>query len=86
MHILWTLFIGLIVGALARFITPGKEKGGFIFSMILGIVGAFAFTYLGRLLGFYGEGEIAGFFGALLGAVIVLVIYRFIMGRMGRVA
>jgi uncharacterized membrane protein YeaQ/YmgE (transglycosylase-associated protein family) len=86
MYILWTLFIGLIVGALARFITPGKEKGGWIMSMILGVVGAVAFTYLGRALGFYAEGETTGFFGALLGSVIVLLIYRFIMGRLGKEA
>ncbi len=78
LSLLWSAIIGLIAGALARFVTPGKEKGGFIFSMILGIVGAIGFTYLGRLLGLYAEGESAGFIGAFIGAVVLLLIYRFI--------
>lgn len=86
MSLIWSAVIGLIAGALARFLTPGKEKGGIFFSMILGIVGALAFTFLGRFLGLYGEGESAGFFGAFIGSVIVLLIYRFIMGRMGKQA
>ncbi|RPI14371.1 MAG: GlsB/YeaQ/YmgE family stress response membrane protein [Ignavibacteriae bacterium] len=78
LSLIWSAIIGIITGALARFITPGKEKGGIFFSMFLGIVGAIGFTLLGRALGLYEEGESAGFFGALIGSIIVLLIYRFI--------
>lgn len=76
MSLIWTLLIGLIAGALARFITPGKVGGGFIISMVLGVVGALVFTFIGRFLGFYSEGESAGFIGAFLGSVIILVVHR----------
>lgn len=71
-----TLVIGLIVGALAKFLMPGKDGGGILMTMVLGIAGAFVGTFLGRMLGFYGPGEAAGFIGSVIGAVILLWLYR----------
>jgi uncharacterized membrane protein YeaQ/YmgE (transglycosylase-associated protein family) len=79
MHILWTLLIGLLVGALAKFITPGRDPKGCIVTMLLGVAGAFVATWLGHLLGFYETGEKAGFIGAVVGAILILVIYRLVM-------
>jgi uncharacterized membrane protein YeaQ/YmgE (transglycosylase-associated protein family) len=71
----WILF-GLVVGALAKLLMPGKDPGGFVVTTLLGIVGAVVGGFLGRLLGLYKEGEPAGFVGALLGAILLLWIYR----------
>ena len=71
----WILF-GLVVGALAKLLMPGKDPGGFVITTLLGIVGAVVGGFLGRLLGLYKEGEPAGFVGALLGAILLLWIYR----------
>ena len=76
MNIVWTILIGLIVGALAKFIMPGKDPGGIIITILLGIAGSFIFTYLGKFLGLYQEGETAGFIGAVIGAIILLAVYR----------
>ena len=76
MGILGWIIFGLIVGALAKLVMPGKDPGGFIVTTILGIVGALVGGFLGRLLGLYQEGEPAGFIGAFVGAVLVLWIYR----------
>ena len=76
----WILF-GLIVGALAKLIMPGKDPGGIIVTMLLGIAGAVIGGFVGRAMGFYGERETAGFFMSFLGAVILLAIYRFAIGR-----
>ena len=81
LSILWSIIIGLIVGALARFVIPGKEKFGCVFSIILGVGGAVLFTYLGRWLGIYQEGDTAGFFGAFAGAVILLLLYKMLFGK-----
>jgi len=81
MSILWTIIIGLIAGALARLIVPGTEKGGFLVSMILGIVGALVATFLGRAAGWYEPGESSGLIGATLGAIVVLVVYHMIRRR-----
>jgi uncharacterized membrane protein YeaQ/YmgE (transglycosylase-associated protein family) len=71
----WIIF-GLVVGALAKFVMPGRDPGGILVTIMLGIVGALIGGFLGRMLGLYQEGEPAGFFGAFVGAVIVLLIYR----------
>lgn len=71
-----TLVIGLIVGAIAKFLMPGKDGGGLLMTMVLGIAGAFVGTFLGRMLGLYGPGEAAGFIGSVIGAVILLWLYR----------
>jgi uncharacterized membrane protein YeaQ/YmgE (transglycosylase-associated protein family) len=76
MGIVWTIIIGFLAGVVAKFITPGKnEPSGFILTTILGIVGAFVATYLGQALGWYQAGEGAGFIGAVVGAVILLLIW-----------
>ena len=76
----WIVF-GLVVGIIAKLVTPGRDPGGFIVTMLLGIVGAFVATYLGQTLGWYQIGEAAGFIGSVIGAMIVLFIYRMIVGR-----
>jgi uncharacterized membrane protein YeaQ/YmgE (transglycosylase-associated protein family) len=81
MSILGTLIIGLLVGLVAKLLMPGRDPGGFIVTMLLGIVGAFVATYLGQTLGWYQIGEAAGFIGSVIGAMIVLFIYRMIVGR-----
>jgi uncharacterized membrane protein YeaQ/YmgE (transglycosylase-associated protein family) len=82
MSILWTIIIGFVAGVIAKFIMPGdNEPSGFILTAVLGIVGAFVTTYLGQALGWYGPGQGAGLIGAVLGAIIVLVIYGMVAGR-----
>jgi uncharacterized membrane protein YeaQ/YmgE (transglycosylase-associated protein family) len=81
MSILWTIIIGLIVGALAKFVMPGKDPGGIIITILLGIVGAFVGTFIGRALGLYGPGQAAGWIMSVIGAIIVLAIYRAVVGR-----
>ncbi len=76
----WVLF-GLVVGILAKFIMPGKDPGGIIITIILGIVGALIGGFLGQALNLYEPGEPAGFIGAILGAILVLWIYRMATGR-----
>ena len=76
MGIFWTIVIGFIAGVIAKLLMPGNnEPSGFILTTILGIVGAFVASYLGRALGFYGPGEGAGFIGAIVGAVVVLFVW-----------
>jgi len=82
MSILWTIIIGFVAGVIAKFIMPGdNEPTGFILTAILGIVGAFVATYLGQALGWYRPGEGAGLIGAVVGAVIVLLVYGMVAGR-----
>jgi len=76
--LLWTALIGLVVGALAKLIMPGKDPGGIWITMAIGIAGSFLGTWIGRLLGWYQEGQSAGFFMSLIGALILLAIYHFI--------
>jgi uncharacterized membrane protein YeaQ/YmgE (transglycosylase-associated protein family) len=78
LSLLWTALIGLIVGALAKLIMPGKDPGGIIITMLLGIAGSFLGTWIGKLLGWYQEGQSAGFIMSLIGALILLAIYHFI--------
>jgi uncharacterized membrane protein YeaQ/YmgE (transglycosylase-associated protein family) len=81
MHFLLFLLFGLVVGALARLIVPGREPGGWIVSMAIGVAGAFAGGLLGRALGMYREGEPAGFIMSLLGAVVLVIGYQAISRR-----
>jgi uncharacterized membrane protein YeaQ/YmgE (transglycosylase-associated protein family) len=82
MSILWTIIMGFIAGVIAKFIMPGdNEPAGFILTAILGIVGAFVATYLGQALGWYRPGEGAGLIGAVVGAIIVLLVYGMVAGR-----
>jgi uncharacterized membrane protein YeaQ/YmgE (transglycosylase-associated protein family) len=82
MSIIWTIIIGFLAGVVAKFIMPGNnEPSGFIMTTILGIVGAFVASFLGQALNWYKAGEGAGFIGAVVGAIIVLVIYGFVAGK-----
>jgi uncharacterized membrane protein YeaQ/YmgE (transglycosylase-associated protein family) len=82
MSILWTIVIGFVAGIIAKLVTPGEnEPSGFILTTILGVVGAFVATWLGQALGWYGADEGAGLIGAVVGAVIVLVIWGMMAGR-----
>ena len=78
MHILWTILIGLVAGAIAKFIMPGKDPGGLIITVLLGIAGSLIATYLGHLIGWYQAGQSAGFIGAIVGSILILLIYRLI--------
>ena len=78
LHLLWVLIIGLVVGALAKFIMPGKDPGGIIVTMLLGVAGSFVGGWIGRAAGLYPEGHAAGFLMSLVGAVVILFIYRII--------
>ena len=78
MSIFWTIIIGFFAGVIAKFLMPGdNEPSGFIMTTILGIVGAFVASFLGQALGWYKAGEGAGFIGAVVGAIILLLIYGF---------
>jgi uncharacterized membrane protein YeaQ/YmgE (transglycosylase-associated protein family) len=76
MHILWMLIIGLAAGALAKLIMPGKDPGGIIVTMLIGVAGSFIAGFLGRAAGWYHTGESAGFIASVIGALILLAIYR----------
>jgi uncharacterized membrane protein YeaQ/YmgE (transglycosylase-associated protein family) len=82
MGIIWTIIIGFIAGVIAKLITPGRnEPSGFIMTTLLGIVGAFLATWLGQAVGWYRAGEGAGLIGAVVGAIIVLVIWSMLSRR-----
>ncbi len=78
LHFLWTALIGLLVGALAKFIIPGKDPGGIFITMLIGIAGSFLGTWLGRVIGHYQPDQSAGFLMSLVGALILLGIYHMI--------
>jgi uncharacterized membrane protein YeaQ/YmgE (transglycosylase-associated protein family) len=81
MHILWTLLIGLVVGIVAKLLTPGRDPGGCLITSAIGIAGAFIATFLGQALHFYGPGQTAGFIGSVIGAIILLLVYNALKGR-----
>ncbi len=81
MGILGWIFFGLVIGALAKLIMPGKDPGGIIVTILLGIAGALLGGFLGQALGLYEAGEPAGWFGALLGAILLLALYRMVARR-----
>ncbi len=82
MGIIFTIIIGFVAGVIAKFIMPGpNEPSGFVLTTVLGIVGAFVASWLGQALGWYRPGEGAGLLGAVVGAVIVLLIWGAVMGR-----
>jgi uncharacterized membrane protein YeaQ/YmgE (transglycosylase-associated protein family) len=78
--LLGTLIIGLLAGIVAKLLMPGRDPGGFIITMVLGVGGAFVATWLGQTLGWYQVGQAAGFLGAVVGSIILLVIYRVVRG------
>ena len=83
MHWIWEGLIGLLAGAVAKFIMPGKDPGGIIITMLLGIAGSVVATYLGSLIGWYREGDKAGFIMSVAGAVLLLAIYHLFRRKSG---
>src|SRR6185295_7946732 len=81
MHWLWVLLIGLVIGAVAKFVMPGKDPGGFIVTILIGIAGSLVGTWLGRTIGLYQEGQSAGFIMSVVGALLLLGIYHLIRRR-----
>ena len=82
-HLIWIAVIGLVVGALAKLIMPGRDPGGIFVTMLLGIAGSVLGTWLGRIIGLYHQGNRAGFLMSLLGAIVVLAIYHLIRRSIG---
>ena len=80
MHLLWELIIGLVVGAVAKFLMPGKDPGGIWITMIIGIAGSILATYIGQAIGWYQAGQGAGFIMSVVGAIVLLLVYRVIKG------
>ena len=76
MHWLWIVLIGFVIGAIAKLIMPGKDPGGFIVTILLGIAGSVVATWLGRTVGWYQEGQSAGFIMSVVGALVILGIYH----------
>jgi len=81
MVLLWVILIGLLVGAVAKFLLPGDDPGGVIVTALIGIVGSLVATYLGHFFGLYRPGQTAGFIGAVIGSVLLLVAYRAVAHR-----
>jgi len=78
--LMWILF-GLVVGIIAKFLMPGKDPGGFIVTILLGIAGALLGGFIGKAMGFYGPNQAAGWLVSILGAILLLLIYRMMVGR-----
>jgi uncharacterized membrane protein YeaQ/YmgE (transglycosylase-associated protein family) len=81
MSLLWTIIIGFFVGLLAKFLMPGRDPGGFIITVLLGIAGSLLASFLGRSMGWYDDGQGAGFLASVIGAVLLLMLYRAVTGR-----
>jgi len=81
MAFIGAIIIGLLAGVVAKLLMPGRDPGGFIVTILLGIAGALIATWLGRAVGWYSADQSAGFIGAVVGAVVILAIYRFAVGR-----
>jgi uncharacterized membrane protein YeaQ/YmgE (transglycosylase-associated protein family) len=81
MYIIGWIFFGLVVGIAAKFLMPGRDPGGFFITILLGIVGSLVGGFLGRLIGWYGDGDPIGFVMAVVGSIILLAAYRLTMGR-----
>jgi len=83
MSFLWMLIVGLVVGAIAKLFMPGRDPGGAIVTMLIGVAGSIIAGFIGRAAGWYTEGQSAGFIASIVGAVLLLVIYRALVGRSG---
>jgi len=81
MHIIGWIVFGLVVGIVAKFLMPGRDPGGFVITALIGIVGAVVGGFVGRFIGLYKEGDPVGFVMAVIGAIILLAVYRFTIGR-----
>jgi uncharacterized membrane protein YeaQ/YmgE (transglycosylase-associated protein family) len=83
MSFLWMLIVGLVVGAIAKLFMPGRDPGGVIVTMLIGVAGALVAGFLGRAVGWYSEGQPAGFIASILGSILLLAIYRAVIGKAG---
>ena len=83
LDLIWIILIGAVVGALAKFVMPGADPGGFFVTALLGMAGALVATFVGRFIGLYGPGQGAGFLASIVGAILVLLIYRSVKKRQG---
>jgi uncharacterized membrane protein YeaQ/YmgE (transglycosylase-associated protein family) len=83
MSLLAALVVGLVVGAIAKLLMPGRDPGGIIVTMLIGVAGALLATFLGRALNWYGPGQSAGWIASVIGAVVLLLLYRLFTGRRG---
>lgn len=81
MDMLWWIVIGLLAGAIARFVMPGRDPGGCVVTLLLGIAGALLAGYVGRLVGLYHADERAGFIAAIVGAIVILMVYRLVVRK-----
>ncbi len=81
MNVFWIIVIGFVIGLLARLLMPGRDPGGFIITIVLGIAGSFVATWVGQHFGWYRQGQPAGFIGAVLGAILILAVYRLFTRR-----
>jgi uncharacterized membrane protein YeaQ/YmgE (transglycosylase-associated protein family) len=81
MNILWTILIGFVVGLVARFLKPGDDKLGIVWTTLLGIGGALLATFAGQALGWYASGEAAGFIASVIGAIVLLVIFHAVRSK-----
>ncbi|MDB6168014.1 MAG: GlsB/YeaQ/YmgE family stress response rane protein [Verrucomicrobia bacterium] len=81
MSVISMLLIGLVVGAIAKLLMPGDDPGGIIVTMLLGVAGSFVAGYLGKALGWYHEGDAVGFVAAVVGAIVLLLVYRVLFRR-----
>lgn len=79
--LLWTILIGAVIGVVAKFLMPGRDPGGCIITILLGIAGSYLASFLGQKMGWYQEGQTAGFIFSVIGAMILLLIYRIIFGK-----
>lgn len=78
---IWTIIMGAVIGAVAKLLMPGKDPGGWIITILLGIAGSWVGAFVGQTMGLYHEGEPAGFIMSVIGAVLLLFIYRLIVGK-----
>ena len=83
MSILWTIVIGLVIGAFAKLLMPGRDPGGVVITMLFGIAGSIVAGFIGRSTGWYAQGEPAGFIASVLGAILLLALYRATTSRVG---
>jgi len=81
LHFLWLCLFGLVVGVIAKLMMPGRDPGGFIITILIGIAGSILGSFIGRAMGFYGPDQAAGWIMSILGSILLLVIYRFAFRR-----
>jgi uncharacterized membrane protein YeaQ/YmgE (transglycosylase-associated protein family) len=84
LSLLWECIIGIVVGAVAKFLMPGKDPGGIFITMIIGIAGSIIATFIGQSIGWYQPGQAAGFMMSVVGAILLLILYRVIRGAMSK--